>query len=201
MTAAEDAEYAEVLEFVWTSNPSVSSASSAVLICELKSMCCNSNLKLQLQTVVGEAHVRGQCGIRGFVSQIVADVGEKGSLRFHPFHDSQRILHRGVRRMGLVAQRIQEKNIQPFQLMKRRFGNLAVIGEVCRLPKSKAVNLCLSVNQPHRLEARAEQLHRTIDRPQFQLRQAAVLIIRVENVCKHPSQKRGRIGTGIERQL
>ncbi len=56
---------------------------------------------------------------------------------FDPLHNAQRILHCRVRGMRLVPQRIQKKNVQTFQLMERRLGNFAVIGQVRRRSKAK----------------------------------------------------------------
>src|ERR1700730_42844 len=100
--------------------------------------------------------MRRQSGVGGLVRQIVANVREECPLRLHPFHNAQRILHRGVRGMRLVPQRIQKKNVEALQLVKRRFWNLAVIGEISRASKAVAVNLRLTMNQSHRLEARTE---------------------------------------------
>jgi hypothetical protein len=71
-----------------------------------------------------------QRGIGDFVRQIVADVREERSLRFHPVDNRQRILYGRVRGMRFVPQRIQKQDVQPFQLMQRRLRNFAVVGEV-----------------------------------------------------------------------
>src|SRR5271166_2329886 len=85
--------------------------------------------------------------------------------------------------------------------MERRLGNLAVIGEIGGGSEAEAVNLSLAMNQPHRLEVRPEKLHGTVDRAQLELRQAAILVIGVEDVAEHLAQKSGCIGTRVERQL
>ena len=67
------------------------------------------NLEFQFHPVVRQPHIVGQCSIRGFVRQVVAYMGEKRTPRFYTLHDVQRVLHRRVRRVRLVAQRVQER--------------------------------------------------------------------------------------------
>src|SRR5271165_805061 len=85
--------------------------------------------------------------------------------------------------------------------MERRFGNLAVIGQVSPCAKPVPVDLCLSVNQNNRLESHAEYLDWPVNGPEFELRQAAELVVGVENISKHLAQKGRRIGARIKRQL
>ena len=99
--------------------------------------------------------------------------------------------------MRFVPQRIEKQDVQPFQLIERCLRNLAVIGQVSRRPEAVPINLRLPVNQRYWLEARAEYLHRSVDRLEFQLRQAPELVIPVKDVAEHPAQKRGRIRTRI----
>jgi hypothetical protein len=49
--------------------------------------------------------------------------------------------------MRLVPQRIQKKNVQPFELTKRCLGNFAVIGKIRCASKAESVNLRLAMNQ------------------------------------------------------
>src|SRR5208282_1363675 len=102
--------------------------------------------------------------------------------------------------MRLVPQRIQKKNVQSFQLAKRRLRNFTVIREISRFAKTKSVDLRLSMDQSHRLEARAKDLHRPIDRPKFKSGQSAEFVIAIEDVAEHLAQKSGRVRTRVERQ-
>ena len=52
-----------------------------------------------------------------------------------------------------------------------------------------------------RSERRAEQVHRPIDRPQLDLRQAAILVIRVEDVAENAAQSLRRGVAGVQRNL
>src|SRR4029077_3019489 len=103
--------------------------------------------------------------------------------------------------MRLMPQRIQEKNVQSFQLVERRVRNLAMVGEVGGGSEAKAVNFRLAVDQPYRFEARAKNFHRPVDRTQLQLRQPAEFVIGVENVAEHPAQKSRGVRARIKRQF
>src|ERR1700685_161799 len=85
--------------------------------------------------------------------------------------------------------------------MQRRFGNLAVIGQVRGRSKAVAVDLRIAMNHRHRLESRSKQFHGPVDRIQLNLRQSAKLVISVEDVTEHFAQERGRIWTGVKRQV
>src|SRR5580692_2708473 len=102
--------------------------------------------------------------------------------------------------MRLVPERVQKEHVQSFQLTKRRLGNFTVIGEIGRLAKSKSVDLRLSMNQSHWLEACAKDFYRPIDRPKFKSRQPAKFVIAVEDVAEHSAQESGRVRTRVERQ-
>src|SRR5580658_9396234 len=86
--------------------------------------------------------------------------------------------------MRFVPQSVQKENVQAFQLTKRSFRNFAVVSKISRVAEAKAVNLRLSVNQSHRLEARPKKLHGTVNRPQLELRQAAIFVISVKDVAE-----------------
>src|SRR5260370_1565931 len=103
--------------------------------------------------------------------------------------------------MRLMPQRIKKQNIQPFQLIQRRLGNLAVIGQIRRRSKAVAINLSLSVDQDDRLKAYSQHVHRPVDRLQFKLRQAAEFVVSIEDVAEHAPQKRSGIGAPVEWQL
>src|SRR5882762_8884652 len=103
--------------------------------------------------------------------------------------------------MRLMPQRIQKQNVQPFQLVERRVRNFAMVGEVGGGPETKAVDFRLAVDQPHRFEARAENLDGPVDRTQLQLRQAAEFVIGVEDITEHLAEKSGCIRTRVKRQL
>src|SRR5580658_6180525 len=97
--------------------------------------------------------------------QVMANMREERALGFHPLHDAQRILHRRVRGVRLVPQGIQKENIQPFQLLERRLWDFAVIGEISRTAKAKAVDFSFAMNQAHGLKASPEEIDRPINRP------------------------------------
>ena len=78
----------------------------------VKKLAPSLNLKFQFHSVVRQPHMRRQRRIGRRVRQIVADVGEERPLRFHPLHDAQRILHRRMRGMRLVPQRVQKQDVE-----------------------------------------------------------------------------------------
>ena len=65
--------------------------------------------------------------------------------------------------MRLVPERIQEQNVESPQLIQRRLGNLAVVGQIRSRPKSIAVNLRFSVDQVNRLKSYSEDVDGPID--------------------------------------
>src|ERR1700735_4210261 len=103
-------------------------------------------------------------------------------------------------RMRLVPQGVQKKNVQTFQLMKRRLGNLAVIGEIGRSSKAEAIDLRLAMYQPHRFEVRPEKFHCSINRLQLQLWQTAIFVVSVKDVTEHFPQECGRHEVGCKKR-
>src|SRR6202041_314107 len=118
--------------------------------------------------------MRWQACIGRLMRQIVANMCEERPLSFYPLHNAQRIFHCGMRRMRLVPQGVQKKNVQTFQLMKRRLRDFAVICEIGRASKAEAIDLRVAMNQPHWFEARPEKFHRSINRLSLQLWQTAI---------------------------
>src|SRR5436305_1045775 len=106
-----------------------------------------------------------------------------------------------MRGMRLVPQRIQKQNVESFELMHGRIGDLAVIGEISGRSEAIAVDLALAVDENHRFEAGTENLYRPINGPQFEKRQAAEFVIRIENVAEHFAQKSSGFRARVERQL
>jgi hypothetical protein len=57
------------------------------------------------------------------------------------------------------------------------------------------------MNHRHRLKAGAKQLHRTVDRLEFHLSNAAEFVVGIENVSEHASQELSRLGPRVKRDL
>src|ERR1700688_4610152 len=133
--------------------------------------------------------------------QIVANVGEEGPFRLDSLDNPQRVLNSRVRGMRLVTERIQKKNVQAFQLAERCFRDFAMVGEIGRRSEAGAVNFRFSVNQPNWIEARPENIQGPIDGPQLQQREAAKLVIGVEDITEHLAQKGCGVWPRVERQL
>src|SRR5579864_1430893 len=161
----------------------------------------NSNLEFQFHAVVRKFYVFRQRSIRLLVRQIVTNVREKCALRLQPLHDAQRVLHRRMRRVRLVAQCIQKQNIEVFQLRQRRYRDLTMVGQVSRRAKTKAINLRVAMDQSDRLESRTKQLQRPLQRAHLDLRQSSELVIGIENVSEHVLNESGGVRVRIERQL
>jgi predicted TIM-barrel fold metal-dependent hydrolase len=87
-----------------------------------------SDFELQFQAVIGQPYMRWQRRICGVVWQVVTDVGEERPLGFHSIDDAQRIFYCRVCGVRLVPESVEKKNVQAFELMKRCFRYLAVIG-------------------------------------------------------------------------
>src|ERR1700688_1010621 len=105
-----------------------------------------------------------------------------------------------MRGMRLVAQRVQKKNVQAFELVERRLRNFAVIRKISGRSKAVAVNLRFTVNQAHRLEARAKKFHWSVYWTQLQLGQAAILVIGLKDVAEHLAQEGCRVRARVKRQ-
>ena len=76
----------------------------------------------------------------------MADVGEECAFRLQSLHGLQRMFNGRMRGMRLETQGIQKKNVEPLQLRQRCFGNIAMIGQICRGSEAKSINLGITVN-------------------------------------------------------
>src|SRR6185369_11662833 len=103
--------------------------------------------------------------------------------------------------MWCVPQGIEKQYIQVVQLCKRLFRDRAEVGEICSLAETKPNDLSVSMHYFYRHKICAEQLHRPIDSVQLNLCQTTELVISVENVTKHISQKSAHLRPCIERDL
>ena len=117
-----------------------------------------------------QAYMLGQRGIGGFVTQVVTNVRKKCPLRLQPLDCLQRTLHRGVRGMRLMPQRIQKQNVQALQLAQRGIGDLAVICQIRRRAKALSINLGFAMDHYNGLEPHPKYVYRAVDRSQFKQR-------------------------------
>src|SRR5580704_17185360 len=104
-----------------------------------------------------------------------------------------------MRRMRLMPQSIEEKNVQAFQLSERRFWNLAKIGEVGGGAKAKSDDLRVAMHDLDRLESCPEELHRPVDVVHLHLREPSILVCGVEDVAEHVAQEICRVRARVER--
>src|SRR5437016_7488905 len=63
-------------------------------------------------------------------TSVMTDVREESPLGFGSLHDAQGILHRGVRRMRLVAKCIEKQNVQIVELGKGSLRDIAMVGKI-----------------------------------------------------------------------
>src|SRR5712671_1587625 len=90
----------------------------------------SGNLELYLLPVVGQAHVCGKVGIGCVVIEIVAHVGEEGSLRLQLFDDGDRLVEVRVTGVGIATQGIDDEYVQILQQGNTDLGDVAHVGEV-----------------------------------------------------------------------
>src|SRR5581483_11432479 len=64
----------------------------------------------------------------------------------------ERFLYRRLRRMLVVAQSVQEQDIEPGQLFPALRWNVAVIGQISAIAKAKSVRQALAMRQADRLK-------------------------------------------------
>src|ERR1700677_263567 len=103
--------------------------------------------------------------------------------------------------MRLVAQRIQKQDVKTTQLFERFSRHLAGIGEVSSGSATETKDWRLAMDYRQRFKAGAEQFDGAFNRMEFDLRQSAKFIRRLENIAEHVAQKLAGPGRGIQRQL
>ena len=72
-------------------------------------------LKLQLQSIICQLHVRWECRVGGLVAEFVRDVGEVGTPRLDAFHHGQGLRQGKVRGVGIRTQAVEDQRIQPLE--------------------------------------------------------------------------------------
>src|SRR5579864_79303 len=102
-------------------------------------------------------------------------------------------------RVWLMSQSIQKKNVESLQPRKRRVRNAAEVGEIGGRTKTVAENFRLAMDHRYGLELRAKKIELPLDRLEFQPRQPAKLIVRVENVAEHIADVLRCFGARIKR--
>src|SRR5579864_1255697 len=95
---------------------------------------------------------------------------EERTLRREFFHRFKRPLHRRMRGVRFVPERVEKQYIQAAQLLHRLVGNVAVIGEIRRRAEAEAMHRALAVAETDRHELQAKQFNGRA----------------VENVCDQP---------------
>src|SRR5580700_6315995 len=116
--------------------------------------------------------------------QVMTDVCEKDAFGVQAICDPDRVFDSGVRGMRLVAQSVEEEDIEILQVRHRGLGNLAEIGQIGGGAEAISVDLRFSGNHGGGLEDRAEELERARDRFQLEAGKAAKLVVGVEDVAE-----------------
>src|SRR5208283_2242676 len=158
-------------------------------------------VELELEAIMRQANVRGQRGIGLVVRQIVRDVRKVSALRFQTIHQTQRVLDRRVRGMGMATQRIQKQDVKVLQLGERLFRHAAEVGEIGHRTEAIAFDGCIAVIYQQRSERRPKQPQWPIQGSYLNLREAAVFVVRLEDVAKDAAQHLRRRFAGEERDL
>ncbi len=67
---------------------------------------------MNFELVIGKMDVFRQAGFQGCVHQIMRDVSEESAFRFQEFDRAQRFFDGGMGGMGIVAECVEEENIE-----------------------------------------------------------------------------------------
>src|SRR5579872_2970190 len=114
------------------------------------------------------------------------DMGKEGAPRLEFLHHAERVGHCGMRRMRLVAQCVEEKNVEPVQPFHGLRRYLAEVRKVSGRPKTEPVNLRIAVQHHDRLKICAKQLQGAIDGNNLHPGNAAVFVVSFKNVAENP---------------
>ena len=114
---------------------------------------------MELQSVVGQAYVRRERGLSGGVVESVAHVREEGAPWFELIHKRHGALKVRVAVMGLVAQGVEDEDVEILQERKAFGWDVTHVGQVGRAAESIAGDLLSSVGHGDAAEAGAEELH------------------------------------------
>ena len=108
------------------------------------------------------------------VSQVVRHVREVGAPRRDPRNRRQRLVHGEVRRVLLVAQRVDDQRVDAFDERPRLVGNGAAVGQVgeARRSGSRGSACCRAAAAPARPRTPAD-VERPVDLVRLDLRNAA----------------------------
>ncbi len=100
-----------------------------------------------------------------------------------------------------MPERVEKQDVQATQPLHRLWRDLAEIGEIGGRAKTETLNLHGAVDDLDRLKTRAEKLDRSVDVVHLHARQAAVFVIRIEDVTEHALHGLGGIRVRVQRNL
>src|SRR5579862_6134843 len=97
--------------------------------------------------------------------------------------------------VGVVAQRIEEQDIEAAQIVERCRRNLAVIGKVGRAAEAKSINRRSAVQQRNWLELHSKNIEGlAVERVRVELRHGGFALLIGENVTEDAMDSCHRVG-------
>src|SRR6476620_246482 len=107
------------------------------------------------------------------MTKIVAHVRKAGPSRTNARADVDRFRQRKMRRMRLLAERVENEQIKSFEQRPRLVRDVAAVGEIRELPDPQPKNRTFAVKDRDRCDLLAADAERTSDREQFNLGKSA----------------------------
>src|ERR1700682_2644308 len=153
---------------------------------------------LDLQAIVGQSHVRREALFGDGVRQVVTDVSEPRALRTQLLYGLERSGDGGMRRMGTMAQRIEEEHAQVLEARHGLGRNIAMVGEIGRVAEAEAVYHAGAVREPEGQEFESKQIEgRGFEDIHFEVRPGRFGFALVKDVAERPAD----IGDGFGRTV
>lgn len=137
-----------------------------------------------MKTVESKAHVGGELGVRGFVAEIVADVGEPSVVWLEFTDESERLVDGGMHGMGRVTKRVEDEMVQAAQQSFGGFRHGAEIGEVGHGADAEALNGERAMLGGDGNDVRAEEFKGSVERMEFDLGKGTFAGLRFENISE-----------------
>src|SRR5438874_3020429 len=144
-----------------------------------------SDLELQLQSVMREAHMIGQRPIGLLMRQVVRHVCKKGACWFEPLDELERIFEAGVGWVRAAAQRVEKQNVEPGEIGDGLFGNGVEVRYIGGVAEAICSDGVLAVQHLQRLKDSAEQLQGTVEAVHLHAGQAAIFVSGIEDIVEH----------------
>jgi hypothetical protein len=160
---------------------------------------------LDLQTVVGKADVRGECGLGGGVVQIMAHVNEVGASGLELFDDRNGLVEMRMTGVRVAPERVEDQYVEALKQGEAYVRNIAHVGQVGCAAEAIACDLLASVGYGDAAKACAEQVHSGswsgIDAVNFDPRAGGVAVLFAKGVLEDTFDTCRRRVVGVDRQI